>query len=103
MAMLQKIMLEEKMDEVIHELKRCDYWNVSVPEWVNCFASCQPKKDIDFTSWLQFVYLPNIQQRINRYEIVRNSSIAAQAGKYLGAHPANRRLIQLLVELDSLM
>ena len=84
-------------------MKKLKCWKKSVPQWVEQFNHHAQLEESDFFSWLQFVYLPNILTRDNTSGGMRMCSIADQCGKFLKPGPENRRLIQLLVELDSLL
>ena len=57
----------------------------------------------DFSEWLQFVYLPNrIQEAESRHQIIEKIYIVPQAMKFFGSDIKKGKLLQLLIELDSL-
>lgn len=69
------------------------------PSWVKKYEANSEKPEDDFAAWLQFVYLPNCMQD----EQSVHSSIVPQALQYLGDDLKRGRLLQLLIELDSLV
>lgn len=73
-------------------------WKQDMPAWVHTYNKC-PETGIEFTDWLQFVFLPNKLQRKNN---VRFDSIAPQAVRFCEKDINRGKLLQLLVELDSL-
>ena len=58
----------------------------------------------NFAGWLQFIYLPNIMQPENRRNMTTAENyIVPQAMQFFGADMQKGKLLQLLVELDSLV
>lgn len=90
--------LIEKIAEVYEELKQTSLWKTNVPEWVHHYQK-EPQTQVEFSEWLQFVFLPNKVQG-NKPGDVEN--IAPQAVKFFGDDVKKGKLLQLLVELDSL-
>ena len=94
--------LKEKIAEVYEELKRTSLWKAEVPEWVHHYQK-EPQTQVEFSQWLQFVYLPNLFQEAGTYRITANEqTIAPQAIKFFGEDVKKGKLLQLLIELDSL-
>lgn len=88
-----------KVQEVIKELKRTGLWKNEIPEWVSRFdPSGGPSNGPEFTDWLQFIYIPNCEQKKGPWK----NDVAMQAAKFLGNDPSKERLLQLLIELDAL-
>ena len=93
----------DKLIRIQDELQKLKLWNAETPNWVSQF----PEKDLitqtDFIHWLQFIFLPNKMNEIKKGAIsLVNTNIALQANKFLGSHEKYQRLINLLIELDSL-
>ena len=89
--------LTEKVAEVYEELKRTSLWKTDVPEWVNQYQN-QAATNMAFSEWLQFVFLPNKMQGNKKLA----GNIAPQAVQHFGREIGKSRLLQLLVELDSI-
>jgi uncharacterized protein YqcC (DUF446 family) len=90
--------LTEKIAEVYEELKRTSLWQNEVPEWVHHYQK-EPQTQVEFSEWLQFVFLPN---KVQGNKLIDFGNIAPQAVKFFGNDIQRGRLLQLLVELDSL-
>lgn len=89
----------QKVKEINDELKMTGLWKKQPPAWVNEYAERNIATEEDFAGWLQFVYLPNAMQQYNRNE---KKFIAPQAMKFFGEDVKKGKLLQLLIELDSL-
>lgn len=92
--------ISSKIDEIIVELKQLQLWRKQAPEWVTDFSHKEILSEEDFAGWLQFVWLPNFRQ--NNRPIVSETYIAPQARRFFGEDIRKGRLLQLLIELDSL-
>lgn len=92
-------MAVQKIKEISDELKRTGLWKKQPPAWVNEYVEKSIATEEDFAGWLQFVYLPNAVQQYNRSE---RKFIAPQAIKFFGEDVKKGKLLQLLIELDSL-
>lgn len=90
--------LTQKIEEVCEELKRTALWKSDVPEWVWRYRE-MPESKVEFGEWLQFVFLPN---KLKGNRDFFPGSIAPQAVRFFGSDVHKGRLLQLLVELDSL-
>jgi len=67
---------------------------------VTAFSDKKIRVQDDFASWLQFIFLPNMQNHNRKKE--QKELVAPQAVKYFGEDVKRGRLLQLLIELDSL-
>lgn len=93
--------IEEKIDEIKSEMKKTGLYKKNTPGWVIDFAQQKIANKEDFAGWLQFVYLPN---RLLARETVTDhgTMIVPQAIQFFGNDIKKGKLLQLLVELDSL-
>ena len=90
--------LAEKIAEVYEELRRTSLWKADVPEWVHQYKKI-PDTQVEFSDWLQFIFLPN---KVQGNGTVIAAGIAPQAMRFYGIEVSKGKLLQLLVELDSL-
>lgn len=97
--MLLKDPVPQKIIEVTAELKRAGLWKKQSPGWITDYEEKIIADEQDFLEWLQFIYLPNCLQ--GKIETERKL-IAPQAIKYFGNDVRKGKLLQLLIELDSL-
>jgi uncharacterized protein YqcC (DUF446 family) len=93
-------LVHEKIIEIIHEMKQHQLWKSQTPGWVTDFSDKEIISEEDFAGWLQFVFLPNLQQHSRMNE--RKRMLAPQAVKFFGEDVRKGKLLQLLIELDSL-
>jgi len=93
-------LVHEKIIEIIHEMKQHQLWKSQTPGWVTDFSDEEIISEEDFAGWLQFVFLPNLQQHSRMNE--RKRMLAPQAVKFFGEDVRKGKLLQLLIELDSL-
>ncbi len=96
--------ITEKINEVREEMKRTGIWKKETPAWVKEFEKRTITTGENFIEWLQFIYLPNRMQDAekNKLEIERNY-IVPQAVKFFSNDIKKGKLLQLLIELDSLL
>lgn len=92
-----------KIKEVKEEMKQIGVWRQEPPVWVNEFDTRAIANVDDFSEWLQFVYLPNMQQVESKNLNNADNYIVPQAKKFLGDDMKKGKLLQLLIELDSLL
>lgn len=95
--------ITDKVTELKTEMKSIGLWKKQVPYWVNEFTNSTIKTEQDFAEWLQFVYLPNMMQLENRSSMGVEKYIVPQAVKFFGDDVQKGKLLQLLIELDSLL
>ena len=95
-------LIPEKVDEVLCELKEQGLLKVIPPAWVNHFQPGEMRVD-EFGDWLQFIFLPNCIHHCGSRIIIPSNDVALQAKDFFGNVPERHKLLQLLIELDSLM
>ena len=98
-AVKKKKSVQEKVVAILTELKNLHLLKGKEPAWVNNYEANIVRADDDFIEWLQFVYLPNFFQQLER----SHSSIVPQAMRFFGDDVKRGRLLQLLIELDALV
>jgi uncharacterized protein YqcC (DUF446 family) len=102
--MSAETVLKEKVNEVRGELKRCGLWKKDIPGWVTDFEKKEISSHQDFADWLQFVYIPNILEQTElATQVASRSYVALQAKKFFSTDVQKGKLLQLLIELDSLL
>lgn len=95
--------LTEKIAEVCAELQRLAHWKREAPDWVYQYKQAS-ELALAFDEWLQFVYLPNLLQTVQSHKTVeREQNLAPQAVAFFGDEVKRGKMLQLLVELDSLL
>ena len=96
--------ITDKVTAIKNEMKLTGLWKKQLPVWVNEYSEQNIITEQDFAEWLQFIYLPNIIQPENRHSMITTENyIVPQAMKFFGADMQKGKLLQLLVELDSLV
>jgi uncharacterized protein YqcC (DUF446 family) len=95
-------LIPEKVEEVLCELKEQGLLKVIPPAWVNHFQPGEMRVD-EFIDWLQFIFLPNCIYHCGSRIIIPSNNVALQAKDFFGNDPERHKLLQLLIELDSLM
>jgi uncharacterized protein YqcC (DUF446 family) len=95
--------LKEKISEVKEELKKTGLLKLKSPGWVTDFENKEISSHQDFADWLQFIYLPNLVQKNDSLEnVISKNYVALQARKFFSEDVKKGKLLQLLIELDSL-
>lgn len=96
--------ITDKITAIKDEMKVMGLWKKHLPVWVNEYSQQSISTEQDFTEWLQFIYLPNIMQPENRNSRgAAKNYIVPQAMKFFGEDMQKGKLLQLLIELDSLV
>jgi uncharacterized protein YqcC (DUF446 family) len=96
--------LKEKVSELRDELKRSGLWKKNMPEWVTDYEKKEIDSHHDFAEWLQFVYIPNILEQTEITSTLDSKKyVALQAKKFFSEDVQKGKLLQLLIELDSLL
>ena len=90
---------ENIIQEIKTEMEELGVWKKQAPVWVQEYAERKIVSREDFAGWLQFVYLPNLVQEWNWEQ---GKTVALQAARFLGDDERKRKLLRLLIELDSL-
>ncbi len=97
-------LIAEKITEVKEEMKRVGLWATTTPAWVLHYGRRSIATGEDFSEWLQFIYLPNQKtETVWKKGGHERDYIAPQATKFFGSDIKKGRLLQLLIELDSLL
>jgi len=96
--------ITDKVTAIKNEMKETGLWKKQLPAWVNEYCGQSITTEQNFAEWLQFIYLPNILQPENRGSTGNTENyIVPQAMKFFGEDMRKGKLLQLLVELDSLV
>src|SRR5689334_5739362 len=91
-------MAEQKIKEIANELKKTGLWKKQIPAWVTDHKGKEIRDEQDFLEWLQFIYLPNCNTSMDN-----KTYIVPQAMKFFNVDVNKGRLLQLLIELDSII
>ncbi|HQV87297.1 MAG TPA: YqcC family protein [Chitinophagaceae bacterium] len=101
--MTETILIAEKINEVREEMRKTGTWKNRLPEWVKEFGKRRTDAGDDFSEWLQFIYLPNMLLEVeNKQQLPEKIFIVPQAVQFLGSDIQKGKLLQLLIELDSI-
>ena len=92
-----------KTEELEEELKINGLWQNDMPDWVKGYDDKNNISTTDFSQWLQFVFVPNHLQTHNIISIAEKKLIVPNAIKYFGDDVKKGKLLQILIELDSLL
>ena len=96
--------LKDKIKQIREELKQNGLLKKYMPEWVMDYDKHDINNHQDFAVWLQFVYLPNIlEESEDPRTSFPKSYVALQANKFFSKDVGKGKLLQLLIELDSLL
>ena len=96
--------VKEKIKELREELKRNGLLKKIMPEWVMDYEKQDINSHQDFADWLQFVYLPNILEQSEEHQAgIHKTYVDLQAHKFFAIEISKGKLLQLLIELDSLL
>jgi uncharacterized protein YqcC (DUF446 family) len=95
--------IADKVAEIKAEMKQTGLWSRQIPAWVNEYAGEAITTEKGFAAWLQFIYLPNLLQKEHRVAAGPAKHIAPQAMQFFGEDVKKGQLLQLLIELDSLL
>ena len=99
---MQADSVKQKVEELVSALKARGLWKKAKPEWVNEYKENTDLPEVDFFEWLQFVYLPNRLLNQHSPALTKDNFITLQAKKYAGNTMMDKKIVQLLVELDAL-
>jgi len=101
--MTETTTIEEKVRQIISEMKSQNIWKKEPPEWVTDYEKKLISIEQDFVGWLQFVFLPNCLQGTHTRQAFNNRKhIVLQAKRFLSNDMQKGKLLQLLIELDAL-
>ena len=94
----------DKIKELEQEMKHTGLWQKNSPGWVNYFEEKIFTTDKDFAQWLQYVFIPNHAQKIQTlYVVEEKKMIVPPAIKFFGDDVRKGKLLQILIEIDSLL
>lgn len=97
-------LLTDKINELEQEMKQAGLWQKEAPGWVNYFEEKIFAEGKDFAEWLQYVFVPNHQHLSARLSSVKEKRfIVPAAVKFFGDDVHKGKLLQLLIEIDSLL
>lgn len=89
--------------ELENELKSTGLWQKSMPAWVHWYDDSNRSSSTDFAQWLQFVFIPNHLQKSNIISVAEKNMIVPHAIKFFGDDVKKGKLLQILIEIDSLL
>ncbi len=92
-----------KTSELEEELKNTGLWQKDIPEWVQGYDDSSSITKADFAQWLQFIFIPNHLQKNKPVNAAEKKLIVPHALKYFGADVNKGKLLQILIEIDSLL
>ena len=96
-------LIAEKVSEVKEEMKRVGLWSATTPAWVLQYGKRNITTGEGFCEWLQFIYLPNRKtDMVMKNKDAGSDYIAPQASRFFSEDIKRGKLLQLLIELDSL-
>lgn len=92
-----------KTGELEEELKAIGLWQKDTPAWVHWYDDSNRISTTDFAQWLQFVFIPNHLQKSNIISVAEKNMIVPHAVKFFGDDVRKGKLLQILIEIDSLL
>lgn len=96
--------IADKIGEIQAEMQRIGLWNPHQPAWVNHYSLDEGLTEAKFSEWLQFIYLPNLLRQAHGHQSVAlKENVTPQAVKFFSDEVKQGKMLQLLVELDSLL
>lgn len=94
----------DKINELEQEMKIRRLWLSETPGFANYFEEKTFSDGKDFAQWLQYVFIPNHKKSITFHSNEADKKfIVLQAMKFFGKDIMNGKLLQLLIEIDSLV
>ncbi len=92
----------EKLDTLEEELKSLGLWQKAVPLWINNYEDIDLVTVYDFTTWLQFVFIPNQRNlQTSKAGAPKNYHLVPSALQFFGNQINNGKLLQILIEIDA--
>jgi len=92
-----------KTRELEIELKAVGLWQRDMPDWVHWYDDSRESSTTDFAQWLQFVFIPNHFKKSNVISVDEKKMIVPHAIKFFGDDVRKGKLLQILIEIDSLL
>jgi uncharacterized protein YqcC (DUF446 family) len=99
---MQADSVKQKVEELAAALKAQGLWKKEEPAWVNEYKENTDIPEVNFFEWLQFVYLPNRMLNPSGFVLPKENFITVQAKKFASDKLMDKKIVQLLVELDAL-
>jgi len=99
---MQADSIKQKVEELVAALKAQGLWKKTEPVWVLKYKQNAYIPEVDFFEWLQFVYLPNRMLNQPGPVLTKENFITLQVKKFAGDKMMDKKLVQLLVELDNI-
>lgn len=95
--------IEGKINELENELKNTGLWEQTVPcpLFMNDNDNCPTRPD--FIQWLRLVFIPNHLLQTKMVPDRGKKLLVPHAIKYFGREVHRGKLLQILIELDSLL
>ena len=91
----QKDELNLQIHLIEEAMKKAGLWSMHAPDWISQY---QEGRIVDIWQWLQFIHLP--MRRSGRIKLP--NYLAPQIRHYMKSEPDHRRILQLVIELDSI-
>lgn len=92
-----------KTVELEQELKATGLWQHHAPAWVHWYDDAGMMGKTDFAQWLQFVFIPNHLQQNKIIAAAHRNLIVPHAIRFFGNDVQKGKLLQILIEIDSLL
>jgi uncharacterized protein YqcC (DUF446 family) len=92
-----------KTIELEEELKSTGLWKKNIPAWVEGFDESFSIAYANFAEWLQFVFIPNHLLQNKNITVEEKNFLVPHAIKFFGDDVKKGRLLQILIEIDSLL
>ena len=93
-----------KIMELQTEMKLTGLWQKEPPAWVNYFEENIFTQGKDFAQWLQYVFIPNHLQKENFAGVATEKKFIIPAAiKFFGNDMQKGKLLQILIEIDSMI
>jgi uncharacterized protein YqcC (DUF446 family) len=96
-------MITAKTQELENELKATGLWQKDMPAWVHWYDDSNKSSTTDFAQWLQFVFIPNHFKNNKVISVAEKKMIVPHAIKFFGDDVRKGKLLQILIEIDSLL
>ncbi len=98
-----QITITTRIKELETELKNNNLWQKDIPSWVDQYDNTLAYIDNDFAQWLQFVFIPNHLHYVKSADAANKISLVPQAIKYFDNDVKKGKLLQILIEIDSMI
>ena len=95
--------LIDKTGKLEQELKNTGLWQKDMPAWVHGYDDSTNMAATNFAQWLQFVFIPNHLQKNKALAANEKKLIVPHAIKFFGNDLQKGKLLQILIEIDSLL